>query len=198
MDVGLRESMGADDDVDAAAGQALEGVAFLLGSREPRQRPDREGEFREAGGERASMLLAAIVNSSDDAIVSTDLEGVITSWNRAAERIFGWTAAEVVGNNVSMLMPEPDASRHDHYVRSYLHGAGPAATDPAGLGDESLLVVDRLLASLRAAVPDGSRLVVVLEKMLYIYDVTNMHLLHTFSSMANPKGQRRRAAVCFS
>jgi PAS domain S-box-containing protein len=65
-------------------------------------RPARLGH--RTGG---SKLLAAIVGSSDDAILSMTLDGVVTSWNQAAERIYGYQAAEIIGRCASLLMP-PD------------------------------------------------------------------------------------------
>jgi PAS domain S-box-containing protein len=68
------------------------------------------GFLERLSGEGAAHLYAAIIESSADAILSKDLNGVIMSWNRGAERLFGYTAEEAVGKPVTILIP---ADRHN-------------------------------------------------------------------------------------
>ena len=60
--------------------------------------------------EATGRLLASIVESSDDSILSKDLNGIVTSWNKGAERMFGYSAEEIIGRPVSLLAP---SDRHD-------------------------------------------------------------------------------------
>jgi PAS domain S-box-containing protein len=69
--------------------------------------------------ERANGLLAAIVGTSDDAIISKTLDGVITSWNKGAERIFGYSAEEAVGQNISLIIPH-DRRKEETYILEQL------------------------------------------------------------------------------
>src|SRR5712691_5808647 len=70
-------------------------------------------EAESAGLALSQARLAAIVECSDDAIVSKSLDGVVTSWNPAAERIFGWTAAEAVGQPITLIIPRERRAEED-------------------------------------------------------------------------------------
>lgn len=85
--------------VDMLLGMATVGLAYFLFRREWRQRERADD---------ASRRLAAMVESSDDAIVGETLDGIITSWNAGAERIYGYAAAEAIGQTIFMIFP-PDA-----------------------------------------------------------------------------------------
>lgn len=71
-------------------------------SRTGRQSPSADGT---ASDSPYTPLLSAILKSSHDAIVSKSLEGIIWSWNRGAERLFGWSAAEAVGQPIALIIP---------------------------------------------------------------------------------------------
>src|SRR5580704_16136168 len=72
--------------------------------------------------ERTTSLLAAIVDSSDDAIVSKKLDGTITSWNQSAERLFGYKAEEAVGQHITLIVPWERRSEEEDILRRLARG----------------------------------------------------------------------------
>lgn len=79
-------------------------------------------------GERSARLLAereahlrSIYDTAPDALIVIDEAGLVQSYSAAAERMFGWSASEVLGRNVKMLMPSPYRGQHDGYLGRYLH-----------------------------------------------------------------------------
>ena len=66
-----------------------------------------------------TAMLAAILNTAVDAIVTIDARGTIRHANRALQKMFGYIPSELIGKNVSCLMPEPDRSGHDSYLAKY-------------------------------------------------------------------------------
>ena len=75
-----------------------------------------------ASDEDPQFHLAAIVSSSEDAIVSKDLNGIIQTWNRSAERMFGYTADEVIGKSITIIIPEDRLSEEDTVLSSIRAG----------------------------------------------------------------------------
>jgi len=76
---------------------------------------------RKQAEERQAML-AAIVDTSDDTILSKTLKGIITSWNKAAERMFGYTAEEAIGQHISMLIPAARLQEEDYIISNIGQG----------------------------------------------------------------------------
>jgi len=67
-------------------------------------------------------ILAAIVDTSDDAIISKKLTGMITSWNNAAEKMFGYTEAEVIGKHISLIIPTERLSEEQYIIAEVIKG----------------------------------------------------------------------------
>ncbi len=64
--------------------------------------------------------LRAVIDTVLDGIITVDTRGIIESYNPAASKIFGYKASEVIGKNISVLMPSPDREQHDTYMQNYL------------------------------------------------------------------------------
>jgi PAS domain S-box-containing protein len=95
-------------------GQPVRGVGI---SRDVTERYTQEEQL-----DRTSRRLASIVESSDDAIISKTLEGVITSWNRSAERLFGYSASEAIGQSIALIVPSNRRAEEDQVLASVRNG----------------------------------------------------------------------------
>src|SRR6516225_12312224 len=98
--------------VQPPSGEKFQGIQELSSTASSLQ--------RESGGGLADSLYRAIVGTAVDAVVVIDANGAIRSVNNATERLFGYAAAELIGQNVKILMPEPYAGEHDAYLANYL------------------------------------------------------------------------------
>ncbi|HUD58633.1 MAG TPA: PAS domain S-box protein, partial [Acetobacteraceae bacterium] len=98
--------------------------------------PDEDGHASE------SALLRSILETVPDAMVVIDHRGIVQSFSRAAERLFGYTPAEVCGHNVKLLMPSPYRDQHDGYLDRYLT-----------TGERRIIGIGRVVVGLRK---DGS------------------------------------------
>ncbi|MCU1717685.1 MHYT domain-containing protein [Pseudomonas sp. 5P_3.1_Bac2] len=100
--------------------------------------------------EGSKSRLRATLDTAVDGIITIDSKGLIQGVNKSAERLFGWSAEELVGRNIKMLMPEPDQTRHDGYLHNY-HSSGTPKI--IGIGREVMgLRKDGSLMPMRLAV----------------------------------------------
>jgi PAS domain S-box-containing protein len=90
-------------------------------------------DAREADLRESNERLRSIIDSAVDGIIVIDSRGTIDAFNRGAERLFGYPQSEVLGRNVSMLMPSPDHEQHDAYLARYLE---TGAAKIIGIGRE--------------------------------------------------------------
>jgi PAS domain S-box-containing protein len=103
--------------ISAMDGQTA-GSVLVFSDISERRRAESDRETQD----RVARELAAIVESSDDAIVSKDLESTIRSWNLGAERMFGYAASEVVGRSIRIIIPEDRWSDEDAVLRQIRRG----------------------------------------------------------------------------
>ena len=116
------------------------------------------------------LRLQAILNHAGEGIITTDHSGMILSFNLAAERILGYTAEELTGRSVSVLIPPPNDTSHDRHIERYL-----------ALGESRILGVGRRLKALRK---DGQIIpvYVTISKVRLQQEVSFIGILHDLSA----------------
>jgi len=117
----FREISGlSSSDIVNAVAFAVIGIGVsVIGGRLQRMRLRAAASTRDVVAREAH--LQSILETIPDAMVVIDEQGVIQSLSTAAERLFGYQAAEAIGNNVNMLMPSPYRENHNNYVQRFLH-----------------------------------------------------------------------------
>lgn len=100
---------------EAALGDSTWYIAFC---HDLRQKQQVERDLH-----RLQLVQNALFKAAADGMVIIDERGLIQAFNPAAESLFGWSSAEVIGRNVSVLMPADYGHRHDRYIKNYLEGA---------------------------------------------------------------------------
>jgi len=103
--------------IRSSAGDIV-GCVLVFKDVTERRRTEKESEIQLV----SARLLASIVESSDDAIISKTLDGVIQSWNAAAERLFGYCATEAVGRHISLIIPPDRLAEEDQIIASLKAG----------------------------------------------------------------------------
>jgi len=105
----------------------IDGELYLTGMvRDVSERIAAEEELRRYREKLEEMVssatseINAIVQTAVNAVVSIDGEGIVHTFNPAAERIFGWAANEVIGKNVALLIPDMDEATHGHFIQRYI------------------------------------------------------------------------------
>jgi PAS domain S-box-containing protein len=133
---------------------------------------------------QAAQHLAAIVESSDDAIVSKNLNGIITSWNQAAVRMFGYEPAEAIGRSIRMIIPADRQGEEDDVIRRIKRGETVGHFDTVRVRkDGSLLDISLTVSPIRAA--DGT----IVGASKIARDVTEAK--RTAAMLAEIQGQRQ-------
>ncbi|KFZ39157.1 response regulator receiver protein [Shewanella mangrovi] len=139
--------------------------------------------------EAGKSRLKATLDTAVDAIITLDTVGTIREFNPAAEKLFGWTEAEVLGCNIKKLMPEPDRSQHDGYLRNFLSS-----------GEKKVIGVGREVMGLKK---DGSQVPIRLavgemilhDERLYVGFVSDISERHALELSLREAAERAERAA---
>ena len=160
------------------------GVGLFVIRREANHTKTLEQSVRERTNRLAEREthFRTIIETAADGIISTDATGVVESFNPASERIFGYSASEVIGRSINALMPLHDAQNHDGYMKNHVDGGKPKVI---GLGRE-----------LHALRKDGTTLPIwlVVNRMMVGGQVKFVGIVSDISSQKKAEAEIRQLA----